>query len=116
MDWSDDEYDQIFDFRTRAWHLEAVTSPKDVIILLDKSGSMSEKKWVTGKKIVNHILDTLGDNDYVNVYVFNETTTPLVSCFDFTLMQVNLCLFLSLYMAPAPSFVSSLSIKKLQIR
>lgn len=30
---------------------------------------------------VNAILDTLGDNDYVNIAIFDEVPTTLVSCF-----------------------------------
>lgn len=39
-------------------------------------------------QIVNQILDTLNDNDFVNVYVFTNTTEPLVDCFNDTLVQV----------------------------
>lgn len=30
---------------------------------------------------VNAILDTLGDNDYVNIVMFGETTHTIVGCF-----------------------------------
>ncbi|KAF5289107.1 hypothetical protein FQA39_LY15209 [Lamprigera yunnana] len=87
--WSDEQYERTFDFRTRAWYLEAISSPKDVIILLDMSGSMGKHKWFIAKFLVNNILDTLGDNDYVNIYLFNNETRPLVDCFNYTLMQAH---------------------------
>ncbi|KAK4887644.1 hypothetical protein RN001_003915 [Aquatica leii] len=87
--WSDEQYERTFDFRTRPWYLEAISSPKDVIILLDMSGSMGKHKWFIAKFLVNNILDTLGDNDYVNIYLFNNETRPLVDCFNYTLMQAH---------------------------
>ncbi|XP_031340092.1 voltage-dependent calcium channel subunit alpha-2/delta-3-like isoform X2 [Photinus pyralis] len=87
--WSDEQYERTYDFRTRAWFLEAITSPKDVIILLDMSGSMAKYNWFIAKFLVNNILDTLGDNDYVNIYLFNNETRPLVDCFNYTLMQAH---------------------------
>lgn len=67
-----------------------MASPKDVIILLDQSGSIvagQKRKHTT--HIVNNILDTLNDNDFVNVYTFAEAYEPLVACFNGTLVQVR---------------------------
>lgn len=66
-----------------------MTSPKDIIILLDRSGSMKGKKKKLSLQIVNDILDTLNDNDFVNIYTFNNITLPLVDCFNDTLFQVK---------------------------
>jgi hypothetical protein len=43
------------------------------------------------KVVVNAILDTLGDNDFVNVYRFSDTTEELVPCFKDMLVQVTQC-------------------------
>ncbi|CAG9766981.1 unnamed protein product [Ceutorhynchus assimilis] len=87
--WSEERYYQTYDFRTRSWFTEAMTSPKDIIILLDRSGSMRGKKKELSFQIVNDILDTLNDNDFVNIYTFNNVTLPLVDCFNDTLFQAN---------------------------
>ncbi|CAH1173790.1 unnamed protein product [Phaedon cochleariae] len=87
--WSDEQYDKTYDFRTRTWYTEALTSPKDVIILLDRSGSTKGKRRIVATQIVNQILDTLNDNDFVNIYTFTNTTEPLVQCFNDTLFQAN---------------------------
>ncbi|KAH1028622.1 hypothetical protein HUJ05_001960 [Dendroctonus ponderosae] len=87
--WSEERYDQTYDFRTRSWFTEAMTSPKDIIILLDRSGSMKGKKRELSHQIVNDILDTLNDNDFVNIYTFNNVSEPLVDCFNDTLFQAN---------------------------
>ncbi|CAH0560861.1 unnamed protein product [Brassicogethes aeneus] len=87
--WSDEAYDQTYDFRTRSWYTEAMTSPKNIMILVDNSGSMHGTHRALCAHIVNDILDTLNDNDFVNIYTFNNRTDPLVSCFNNTLVQAN---------------------------
>ncbi|KAL1506863.1 hypothetical protein ABEB36_006146 [Hypothenemus hampei] len=89
VNWSEERYYQTYDFRTRSWFTEAMTSPKDIIILLDQSGSMKGEKRKLSHQIVNDILDTLNDNDFVNIYTFNNVTRPLVDCFNDTLFQAN---------------------------
>lgn len=42
------------------------------------------------RHVVHNILDTLGNNDYVNIFTFSNTTDPLVECFDNILVQANL--------------------------
>lgn len=42
------------------------------------------------KHVVNNILDTLGNNDYVNIFTFSNVTEPLIDCFNDTLVQANL--------------------------
>jgi hypothetical protein len=41
------------------------------------------------KSVVGAILDTLGNNDFVNVYRFSDTTEELVPCFKDMLVQVK---------------------------
>lgn len=90
MKWASESYDKTYDFRTRSWYTESMTSPKDMIILLDRSGSMTGKRRKISRHIVHDILDTLADNDYVNVFTFANTTEPLITCFNDTLIQVGL--------------------------
>ncbi|XP_060533822.1 voltage-dependent calcium channel subunit alpha-2/delta-3 [Cylas formicarius] len=89
MIWSQEPID-LFDCRTRSWYIEAASSPKDVIILVDKSGSMTGMRREVARHVVHNILDTLGNNDYVNIYTFSNTTDVLVECFDNKLVQANL--------------------------
>jgi len=69
-----------FDCRMRLWYIEASLSPKDVIILVDNSGSMTGTNHDTARQVVNSILETLGSNDFVNVLMFNDTVAPVISC------------------------------------
>ena len=48
-------------------YIQAATSPKDIIIVVDVSGSMKGLRLTIAKHTINTILDTLGENDFVNV-------------------------------------------------
>lgn len=87
--WSEEKYDQTYDYRIKSWYTDAMTSPKEVVILLDRSGSMKGKNRILTKYIVNDILDTLNDNDFVNIYTFTNSSEALVDCFNHTLVQVS---------------------------
>ncbi|XP_022904961.2 voltage-dependent calcium channel subunit alpha-2/delta-3 isoform X1 [Onthophagus taurus] len=89
MIWSQDPID-LFDCRTRSWFIDAATSPKDIIILVDRSGSMTGMRREIARHVVNNILDTLGNNDFVNIYTFSNTTEATVECFNDSLVQANL--------------------------
>ncbi|MFC1960161.1 VIT domain-containing protein [Chloroflexota bacterium] len=50
---------------------EAETIPKDVIVVLDQSGSMYGDKWEQAQEAVNYVLDNLNQEDRFNVVVFS---------------------------------------------
>lgn len=51
------------------------------MILLDSSGSMSGTSFELAITTIGAILDTLSDDDFVNVVVFSDTTRSAVPCF-----------------------------------
>ncbi|XP_045686561.1 voltage-dependent calcium channel subunit alpha-2/delta-4 isoform X4 [Phyllostomus hastatus] len=66
--WTPDENGVItFDCRNRGWYIQAATSPKDIVIVLDTSGSMKGLWMTIAKHTISTILDTLGENDFVNI-------------------------------------------------
>ncbi|KAG1690310.1 Voltage-dependent calcium channel subunit alpha-2/delta-3 [Nymphon striatum] len=80
----------LYDCRVRNWYIQAAASPKDIVILLDLSGSMAGLRKEIAKHVVHNLLDTLSDNDFVSVMNFSATTDPLVPCFGDELVQANM--------------------------
>lgn len=97
-----------FDCRMRLWYIDASLSPKDVIILVDNSGSMTGTNQNIARYLVNSILETLGSNDFVNVLTFNDTTETLTECFrNVSLIQVRAqCLDLSVVTKMNPFYLN----------
>ncbi|XP_022257507.1 voltage-dependent calcium channel subunit alpha-2/delta-3-like [Limulus polyphemus] len=87
--WPQTEGPDLYDCRIRHWYIKAAASPKDLVILLDTSGSMTGLRKDIARGVVYTILDTLEDNDFVNVLKFSETVEPVVPCFNGTLVQAN---------------------------
>ena len=62
----------MFDCRMRSWYLQAATCRKNIIILIDTSGSMKGLRMQIARSTVYQILDTLTDDDYFNIIKVNE--------------------------------------------
>ncbi|XP_014246185.1 voltage-dependent calcium channel subunit alpha-2/delta-4 isoform X2 [Cimex lectularius] len=80
---------ELHDFRTSNWYVGASTSPKDLAIMMEVSSSMSSNDLELAKLTVKAIINTLGDDDFVNVFTFAETTKELLHCFKDLLVQAN---------------------------
>ncbi|XP_053615733.1 voltage-dependent calcium channel subunit alpha-2/delta-4 isoform X2 [Plodia interpunctella] len=81
MPWNRKEVDT-YDCRVKSWYIEAATCSKDVIILFDVSGSMTGFKNYVARRTLESLLDTLSNNDYVNVYTVKNETRDAIRCFD----------------------------------
>ncbi|KAG9510520.1 ABC transporter G family member 23, partial [Fragariocoptes setiger] len=67
----------LYDARMRPWYVTGSSCPKDVVILVDSSGSMTGSRRDIAKSVVFEILDTLTDNDHFLVLSFSKTVTPI---------------------------------------
>eukprot|EP00437_Effrenium_voratum_P020749 CAMPEP_0181445630 /NCGR_PEP_ID=MMETSP1110-20121109/25687_1 /TAXON_ID=174948 /ORGANISM="Symbiodinium sp., Strain CCMP421" /LENGTH=715 /DNA_ID=CAMNT_0023569681 /DNA_START=39 /DNA_END=2186 /DNA_ORIENTATION=+ len=62
-----------YDPRFRPWYASGSTGPKDVIIVVDVSGSMgAENRYNLAKQATRAVLDTLDWKDYATVILFNH--------------------------------------------
>ena len=73
--WTLPKKSDFFDCRLQSWYIMAAASPKDVLILLDTSGSMTGLRLEIGKKLIDFLLDTFTDNDFFNVLTFSNTVS-----------------------------------------
>uniref|UniRef100_A0A3B3TIQ3 Calcium voltage-gated channel auxiliary subunit alpha2delta 3 n=1 Tax=Poecilia latipinna TaxID=48699 RepID=A0A3B3TIQ3_9TELE len=88
--WKPDDHGVIaFDCRNRKWYIQAATSPKDVVILVDVSGSMKGLRLTIARQTVSSILDTLGDDDFFNIIAYNEELHYVEPCLNGTLVQAD---------------------------
>jgi hypothetical protein len=79
-----------YDPRVRPWYVAASSGPKDVVIVIDTSGSMSqESRLEITKTAVNSVLDTLTLNDYVSVVRFSDDGKNVCGKRTVTLDTVN---------------------------
>eukprot|EP01084_Bolivina_argentea_P291599 501162_1 len=70
-----------YDPRYRPWYVSAASGKKDVIILLDISGSMNiNNRLALAKSAVISALNTLGSNSMVGIIAFSSSIT--LSCFE----------------------------------
>ena len=79
----------LFDCRNRFWYIEAASCSKDIVILMDNSGSMTGYRNTIARRTVGNILDTLNNNDFVNVFNYSDRAEEVVPCFKDMLVQVR---------------------------
>ncbi|XP_063627506.1 voltage-dependent calcium channel subunit alpha-2/delta-4-like [Cydia splendana] len=87
LEQEDDEYQDIsptgvYDCRLRPWYVSAGGAPRDILIMLDASGSMyNSSNKVIAEQFILALLSALTDDDHINVLRFNITVTPIIPCF-----------------------------------
>lgn len=66
--WSNEGQD-VYDNRRRGWYIQGSSSPKDLVLLLDLSGRMAGQKLAIVKLAAMSLLETLQENDFVNIVI-----------------------------------------------
>jgi hypothetical protein len=65
-----------YDPRMRPWYSSAATGPKDLIIVLDKSGSMGQAgRMAAAKAAADAVVDTLNHADFATVVTFSTSAS-----------------------------------------
>ncbi|XP_044176390.1 voltage-dependent calcium channel subunit alpha-2/delta-2-like isoform X2 [Acropora millepora] len=63
------EGQDVYDNRRRGWYIQGSSSPKDLVLLLDLSGRMAGQKLAIVKLAAMSLLETLQENDFVNIVI-----------------------------------------------
>ncbi|KAL6257421.1 hypothetical protein P5V15_010993 [Pogonomyrmex californicus] len=79
----------VYDFRMSNWFVGAANSPKDLAILIDSATYTSDRNRRLTIAATKVVLDTLGPDDYVNVYRYGENAEEIVQCFKDSLVQAS---------------------------
>ncbi|XP_037825426.1 voltage-dependent calcium channel subunit alpha-2/delta-3 [Lucilia sericata] len=90
--WEEHEPDgnaDTYDCRKRSWYIETATCSKDIVILLDNSGSMTGFRFHVAKFTIRSILDTFSNNDFFTIFNYSSTTDDIVPCFKDALVQAT---------------------------
>jgi voltage-dependent calcium channel alpha-2/delta-4 len=82
-------YTDVYDCRKRSWYIETATCSKDVVILLDNSGSMLGYRNYIARYTIKSLLDTFSNNDFINILNYSTHTNATVNCFKDILVQAT---------------------------
>lgn len=78
-----------YDARFEPWYITSINYPKEIIIVLDSSGSMKGFRQILAILTIRTIIDTLSDRDWFNVLYFNDEPTYLHPCFVGTMARAT---------------------------
>lgn len=89
MSWDRNKTDT-FDCRKRSWYIETATCSKDVVILLDNSGSMTGFRSFVARYTIKSLLGTFSNNDFINILSYSKSTNDsIIPCFADILVQAT---------------------------
>ncbi|CAN0256278.1 unnamed protein product [Ectocarpus sp. 12 AP-2014] len=69
-----------YDPRVRPWYVAASSGPKDVVIVIDISGSMeANNRFVLATEAVENVLGTMNEHTFVNIVLFESEAEVITS-------------------------------------
>lgn len=78
-----------YDARFESWYVGAASGPKDVVLIIDTSGSMEvSNRMQIAKEAAHLILNTLTPDDFVNIIQFNSDASRF-DCFPNKLVRAT---------------------------
>jgi len=86
--WQPNNHD-VFDCRLLNWYTQTAASLKDVVILLVLAGNLKESSIEMAKETASKIIETLGDDDYLNVIKFASYPGYIQPCVNGTLVRAT---------------------------
>ncbi|XP_064542057.1 voltage-dependent calcium channel subunit alpha-2/delta-3 isoform X1 [Drosophila montana] len=91
--WTDSRANKLdadtYDCRKRSWYIETATCSKDIVILLDHSGSMTGHRHHVAKFTIRSILDTFSNNDFFTIFRYSSEVQGIIPCFKDALVQAT---------------------------
>ncbi|GIY29814.1 hypothetical protein CDAR_487402 [Caerostris darwini] len=63
----------LYDCCTLSWYVQATASAKNIVILVDSSGSMTGIRKEIARNVVTDIVSTLTEDDFVTVLSYNRS-------------------------------------------
>ena len=79
----------LYDCRRRLWYNQAINSPKDIIIALDLSGSMTGNHFDIAKVTIKSLIDTLQQNDFFHIIYSSKDKVNLINSCPEKLLQAT---------------------------
>ncbi|CAH0588139.1 unnamed protein product [Chrysodeixis includens] len=90
LKFDDEDSEKVYDCRLRPWYVSAGGAPRDVLILIDASGSMdNSSNQVIAEQFTLALLSALTDDDRVNVLRFNVIVESPIGCFNEKMVPAN---------------------------
>lgn len=94
LKFDDEDSEKVYDCRLRPWYVSAGGAPRDVLILIDASGSMdNSSNQVIAEQFTLALLSALTDDDRVNVLRFNVIVESPIGCFNEKMVPVSCVYF-----------------------
>lgn len=78
INWEENKQCNDYDPRFRPWYVAATSGSKNIILIIDVSGSMQGTKIEIARQAASSVVSTMSNNDFVGVITFESSSKSLV--------------------------------------